>query len=385
MPNYLLKAGPIPNGCIKNAEMTLELTKRRGNTKRNIRPNPKKGIGAALFSSSMKGADVGGGGALGTSKALLELNQTINVMKELNQNKAGQFIKELSKKHKVNTKEFLSIGRGHPEYFCFTENQVNNYSFIEEKYKNFKNLKPMRDTISRIEKKCSPSAIVKKLKRMGKYDSTRFNKLLTKDMKIKARGEKRRFRKKVMGYKFISDYIYHETNGFSDPLKHNENKYQYFIHVVRRTHGLDTFKYVFGKGKQYLNILDKTSLSLVNQNDTVPFGNFGFGILVWMDSKSLWATGPGNLTSDKVDLKGLNKAYPIIPPKTLFDIRKKSKIRRNNEIVSLKGTDILGYFLFKDRKTGKVMIELYEPKRLKVLERACVKNNLPVVYLKYGK
>ena len=129
---------------------------------------------------------------------------------------------------------------------------------------------------------------------------------------------------------------------------------------------------------KYLNELTKTSLSLVNQDDTYPFTR-GIGILVWMDPKSLWATHVENMASDHTSLKRLNSNYPIKTPQELLQRRKKKKMTINNEVVSLKGTEVIGYFLFQRPGTNQTMWYLYDVNKLEVLERACRKNNVPVI------
>lgn len=100
-----------------------------------------------------------------------------------------------------------------------------------------------------------------------------------------------------------------------------------------------------------------------------------------MDPKSLWATYAVNMASDSLSLKFLNSSYPIQRPAEIMRQRKNKKIKINNELVSLKGTDVIGYFLFQTPGTNETMWYLYDANKLQVLEKACRKNNVPVINL----
>ena len=288
----------------------------------------------------------------------------------------------------MNDKEFLSLARKNPGIWCDSNNLVRPYKVVLKSLTSLLTslkLKPKTlEFISSIQKKCSPSAIRGKLKKLGRYNSNRYSKPLTEKMKVSLRGDKRKFGKIVKGYVKKSSWIYNTENKFSDPLNHQAGDFQYLVHMIRGTHSVGTHEYAFNQGKRYLNSLTKTSLSLVNQNDLITFG-VSIGLLVWMNPQNLWATHLYNMSSDHLDLADLNGSFPIYTPEELFKQRKPfGKRNKNNEIVALKGTDIIGYFLITNPATNKVWWEYYEPENLEVLEKACVKQNLPVLILPYN-
>jgi len=303
-----------------------------------------------------------------------KFNQIRAAIKSANTRKLTYMSKLMAKNVGMSKQEFLIAARKNPQFFCNKKNELNEIEEIWWSFTKYKIRPRIMAKLKSIRSHCSPQAIINK----GKYNPARYQIFLTDQMKELAKGENRNFGKKVKGYDKRANWIYNVENNFSDPLRQNGKNYQYLIHGIRSTHTVGLHEYALIRAKKYLNDLTKTSLSLVNQDDTYPFTR-GIGLLVWMDPKSLWATHTDNMASDHQSLARLNSSYPIRTPGEIFARRKKKKMTINNEIVALKGTDVIGYFLFQRPGTNQTMWYLYDVDKLEVLERACRKNNVPVI------
>jgi hypothetical protein len=348
-----LFAGPIPKACYKNARSEFS-----------------KSVARSIFDPRVSIIQEG-------MKAHKK-NQIRAAMKTANTGKFTYMSKLMAKNVGLSQQEFLTAIQKNPHYFCNKKNKLNSIDEIWWKFTKYK-LKPRIDArLKSIVRNCSPQSVITKLKQRGDFDPARFQTILTPKMKDLAIGPKRLLGKIVIGHKYRKNWIYNIENNFTDPLGQNGNDYQYLIHGIRSTHSVGTHKYALVTANKYLNNLDKTSLSLVDEDDTYPFTR-GIGILVHMDAKTLWATHIKNMASDHQSLKSLNGSYPIYTPNELLGERRREKITQNNEIVSLKGSNAIGYYLFKNPNTNRVLWYLYDVEKLKVLEDACIKNNLPVI------
>ncbi|RLA63920.1 MAG: hypothetical protein DRQ88_01400 [Epsilonproteobacteria bacterium] len=348
-----LFAAPIPDACYKDAKSTFS-----------------KSVTKAIFDPRVFMIEEG-------MKAH-KINQIRAAIKSANTGKLTYMSKLMAKNVGMKNQEFLAVIQKNPQYFCDKKNKLYEFNKIFLFLRKHKIRPKIMAKLKSIQNHCSPQAIINKLKQRGKYKPQRFQVFLTDQMKDLANGENNKFGKKIIGYDKRTSWIYNIENNFSDPLINKSQNYQYLIHGIRPTHSVGLHEYALIDAKKYLNNLTKTSLSLVNQDDTYPFTR-GFGILVWLDSSALWATNKSNMASDNRSIAYLNSAFPIHTPTQIMSMRKKEKIKINNEIVAVKGTDVIGYYLFKKPGTNQIMWYLYDMDKLEVLEKACRKNNVPVI------
>lgn len=292
----------------------------------------------------------------------------LNTIQSDNVGRTDWTFKKFAKKLGMKPEELLAISKQNPQFFC----KGNDFFLYDQILGKLKSLK-VSPIIKQILTECSPQ------KMPSQFKSNFFKGAIGQNHKDKALGSEQFLGVKLRGRENRVNWIYHPENNFTDPTQHTIDKYQYFIHMIRATHPVGTHAFAFNNSGKYLNGLKKTSLSLANQSDTIPFWD-GMGLLVQAKPESIIATNSQNMGSDGIKLKNLNKSFQIGTPKTVFKGR--TKTSRNNEVVSVHGSKAIGYLLLADDRTNKPIFEVYEPDKAQALLTACKKWKLPVVLLK---
>ncbi len=242
------------------------------------------------------------------------------------------------------------------------------------------------NTVDELLKECSPNATIKRLG--NQYDEDRFDyEISVSHIKISL-GEEyisgALGNQKIKGRENREKWIYHEKNGFDDPLSHydeedeevdeEDKEYQYIMHVLDPTRDASN---VLKNPYDYFKNLKRISTSFIHEKDTIPFYKAGgVVILVKLDPQYIIAAAPKNLSSLDSTLASANSKGSILTPAEM-------KMRRggsNNEILSIGGVTPIGYGIFGS--SGKPLYQLYNKgSTVSQMLSSCKRFNLPVVLL----
>lgn len=368
----------LPEACVKNIRKTFGL---RVGAAVGMSLTTVGTATATVFAPFLAGVNVLTiAGAVYASTEAHKYRKTHAILNTIQSDNVGPTdwtFKKFAKKLGMTPIEALKISKQNRQFFC-TGYKGADFVLYDKILLKMNSLRAI-PIIDQILTECSPQTIRGILKNKGLFSPERYKRPITDKLKNKSLGNEKFLGVKLKGRENRLSWIYHKSNNFSDPLFHTISDYQYFIHMIRSTHSVGTHEYSFNQSSRYLNSLKKTSLSLVNEKDTIPFMD-GIGLLIQAKPETIIATNKNNMGSDHIDFKKLNGKFPIGTPASVFN--KRTPNSRNNEVVSVKGSKLIAYLLLADENTNRPIYEIYESDKASALLKSCKRWNLPVVLLK---
>ena len=339
------------------------------------------GVVGAVFTGGVLAplAGVGGGALIYTSVKLHKSRRVYQTFADLDSDtKPTRYSKgllKLAEEVGMTGDELWQHAQKNPLHFCSSSGMPRKY----DKIIVLLGMEKAKPLIQKVLSDCSPENTRKKLG----VTAPRFNQPVSEKQAQDAiqNGISILNGGKLKGLENRPSYFYSSENGFTDPLFFNREKYQFFVHVIRNSHNEGTHNYILNWFDEYFSSLKKISVSMVDEKDTVPFDN-GIGLLLKFDPKNVISAYGRNMSSDYMKtLLAINQNYPLIPSSHVLKSRANYKTL-NNEVVVLKKTDVIGFWILGHEHSNQPLYEYYPVKKMEILHKACMKYNLPVVLLK---